>query len=94
MCFVFGRNAFLSWAALFGCLSLVSTARASEASAEIIAPLVDRQTLLVAHIDLLAFDASETIDWLTELLELSDDQHDRMKADTVLINLLRTDAAA
>ena len=60
MCFVPGRNAFLLWAALFGCLSLVSTARAGEASARrshrssIVRPCSSR--ILIC----LAFDAMET----------------------------------
>ncbi|HVU88607.1 MAG TPA: hypothetical protein VHD36_14905 [Pirellulales bacterium] len=64
-------------------------ARASEASAEIVAPLSDRQTLVVAHVDLLAFDAAETIDWLGDLLELPEGERNRMQAETVLVNVLR-----
>jgi hypothetical protein len=63
-------------------------ATAGEVSAELIAPLVDRQTLVVGHIDLRAFDAMETVDWAAELFELPDASRDRMQADVAPIKLL------
>jgi hypothetical protein len=84
-----GMKALLCWSLFIGCFAISSAARAGEASAEIITPVVDRQTLLIAHVDLVAFDAAETIDWLAELLELPDAQRDRMQAEAVPIKVIR-----
>ncbi len=89
MRFVRGMNIRLWLAVVVGYSALAAHVQAGEASAELIAPLADRQTLLVAHVDLLAFDATETVDWLAELLDLPDQAHDGMLAQAVPINVIR-----
>lgn len=59
-----------------------------ESAGEIVAPFVDRQTLLIAHVNLLAFDAMKSVDWLAELFELPDEVRDRLQAQAVPINVI------
>jgi hypothetical protein len=74
--------------ALFTSAASMHSAQAGEASGDTIAPLVDRQTLLVAHVDLMAFDAMETVDWMAELLDVPDAERDRLQAQVVPIKVV------
>jgi hypothetical protein len=61
---------------------------AGDRLANTIAPYVDEQTLVVAHLNLMAFDAVETVDWLAEFVGLSDQERDRLQAQVVLIGVV------
>ena len=55
---------------------------------DIVAPYVDGQTFVVASLDLTAFDAGETIDWLAELVDMPDREHDKLRADAALVGVV------
>jgi hypothetical protein len=54
----------------------------------IVAPYVDGQTFVVASLDLAAFDAGETIDWLADLVDMPDREHDKLRADAALVGVV------
>jgi hypothetical protein len=56
--------------------------------AKIVAPFVDRQTLAVVHLDLMAFDAVKTIDAAAELFQMPEQQRVRMQADVAPISVI------
>jgi len=65
-----------------------SKAAGSNASAKIVAPFVDAQTLVVAHLDLNAFEPMKTIDWLTGILGLSPRSRDNIQSQAVPITVI------
>jgi len=56
--------------------------------ASMVTPFLEDQTLLVVHLDLMALDAAKTVDWLAELLQLSDAAHQKARADVAPINVV------
>ncbi len=69
-------------------LGIVARAFADDSAGALLAPFVDRQTLWVAHIDLMAFDPKSSIDWLSELVQLPAAERDRLQSQAVPIHVL------
>jgi hypothetical protein len=69
-------------------ISLAEEKPRAERLAEIIAPHVDAQTLLVVHTDLMAFDAPQSIDWAAKVFGLPRQQRDQMQAEVAPINVV------
>jgi hypothetical protein len=57
-------------------------------AAETLAPFVDGQTLVVAHVDLNAFEAVKTIDWITGILGFSERSRDHIQAQAAPISVV------
>jgi len=74
--------------ALAACYVHADEKPADDRLAEVIAPYVDDKTLVVVHLDLMAFDAVETVDWFAEVAELSDRERDKLQAQAVLIGVV------
>ncbi len=56
--------------------------------AELVGPYVDDQTLLIAHLDLMAFDPMQTVDLLSDRIGLPRSVRDRLQANAVLASVL------
>ena len=57
-------------------------------AAATLAPFVDNQTLLVAHVDLNAFEALKTIDWITGVLGFSERSRDHIQSQAAPISVV------
>jgi len=57
-------------------------------AATTLAPFVDNQTLLVAHVDLNAFEAVKTIDWITGVLGFSERSRDHIQSQAAPISVV------
>ena len=68
--------------------SLAAEQPTDRPSSAVVAPYLDEQTLLVAHLDLAAFDAPQTVDWLAELLDLPERVRDSLQAQAAPINVV------
>ncbi|HEY2840248.1 MAG TPA: hypothetical protein VGJ26_13920 [Pirellulales bacterium] len=62
--------------------------KAPPSAAETLAPYVDAQTLVVAHVDLNAFEPMKTIDWLTGILGLSPRDRDNIQSQAAPISVV------
>lgn len=60
----------------------------SDRLASIVAPYIDGQTLVVVHVDLMAFDAAQAVDLLARLVHFSDRARDNLQAQFVPINVM------
>ena len=60
----------------------------SDRLAKIVAPYLDGQTLVVAHLDLMAFDALPAVDALAKLTTMPDQQRNNSQAQVVPINVI------
>ena len=60
----------------------------SDRLAKIVAPYLDGQTLVVAHLDLMAFDALPAVDVLAKLTTMPDQQRNNLQAQVVPINVI------
>lgn len=54
----------------------------------LVAPFVDERTLLVAHLDLMAFAPLQTVDWLADRFGLAQAVRDKLQANAVLASVL------
>jgi hypothetical protein len=75
-------------AALAALVGRAEDQRRDHALGQIVAPYVDGQTLIVASLDLMAFDAGETVDWLAKLVGMPDREHDKLRADAALVGVV------
>ena len=56
--------------------------------ADAVAPFLEEQTVLVAHLNLAAFDLAGTINWLAELTEMPDQDRDRLRAEVAMAGIV------
>ena len=60
----------------------------SDRLASIVAPYIDGQTLVVVHIDLMAFDVAKAVELLARLVQFPDRDRDNLQAQFVPINVV------
>lgn len=60
----------------------------SDRLAKIVAPFIDAQTLVIVHVDLMAFDSAKSVDLLARLAQFADRDRDILQAKFVPINVI------